>query len=128
MKSNSKIKNLAKWPLPLDQQVMESHHVMTLFFINKREIHTCESFPCGIEQYGGGHGSIPNPDTMYWHKVMQQPNQKQLLEAVKEVNDQTKNGNWEVFHHIQVPPNASFLPAEFGQWRERDESKNTWGL
>ena len=56
--------------------------------------------------------ALADPDTMYWHEAMSQPDQKQFLEAaIKEVNDQTKNGNWEVVHQTQVPLDATILPA-----------------
>ena len=61
-----------------------------------------------------------DPDTMYWHEAMQQPDRKQFLEAaVKEVNDQTKNGNWEVVHRTQVPSDAAILPAVWSLRRKR---------
>ena len=61
-----------------------------------------------------------DPDTMYWHEAMQQPDRKQFLEAaVKEVNDQTKNGNWEVVHRTQVPSDATILPAVWSLRRKR---------
>ena len=61
-----------------------------------------------------------DPDTMYWHEAMSQPDQKQFLEAaIKEVNDQTKNGNWEVIHQMEVPSDASILPAVWSMKRKR---------
>ena len=61
-----------------------------------------------------------DPDTMYWHAAMSQPDRKQFLEAaVKEVNDQTKNGNWEVVHQTEVPSDASILPAVWSMKRKR---------
>ena len=61
-----------------------------------------------------------DPDMMYWHKAMQQPNWKHILQAaVKEVNDQTKHGNWEVIHHTQVPPDASILPSVWSMKTKR---------
>ena len=60
------------------------------------------------------------PDMMYWHKAMHQPNWKQFLQAaIKEVNDQTKHGNWEVSHHTQVQPDASILPSVWSMKRKR---------
>ena len=61
-----------------------------------------------------------DPDTMYWHETMSQPDRKQFLEAaVKEVNDQTKNRNWEVVHQTEVPSDASILPAVWSMKRKR---------
>ena len=38
-----------------------------------------------------------NPDIMYFHEAMRQPDQAQFLKAaVKEIDDQTENGNWRV--------------------------------
>ena len=61
-----------------------------------------------------------DPDTMYFHEAMQQADRKQFLEAAaKEVNDQTKNGNWKLVHKSQVPQDATILPAVWSMKRKR---------
>ena len=53
-----------------------------------------------------------NPDIMYFHEVMRQPDRAQFLKAaVKEIDDQTENGNWRVIRADTVPEGATVLPA-----------------
>jgi hypothetical protein len=52
-----------------------------------------------------------NPNTMYLHKAMQQPNREQFLQAMnQEVNGQLENKNFSIFPWSSVPEGAPVLP------------------
>jgi hypothetical protein len=58
-----------------------------------------------------------DPDTMYYHEAMKEPDKAQFLEAmVKEVRDYTDTKNWEVIPKSPVPDGHRILP---GVWRIR---------
>jgi hypothetical protein len=66
------------------------------------------------------HVARSDPDTMYMHEAMKQPDRKQFLQAMqKEVEDQTNNGNWSIVKRSQVPEGASILPAVWSMRRKR---------
>jgi hypothetical protein len=53
-----------------------------------------------------------DPDVMYLHEAMQQPDRKQFIAAMcKEVEGKTKNGNLSIVPQNTVPEGASILPA-----------------
>lgn len=62
-----------------------------------------------------------DPDTMYMHQAMQEPDKKQFVEAMKkEVRDQSENGNFTVMHKSELPKGATVLPAVWQMKRKRD--------
>jgi hypothetical protein len=64
--------------------------------------------------------SSVDPDTMYLHEALQQPDRKQCIEAMKQEGEaQTANGNWEVVPKSTVPEGASILPAMWAMKRKR---------
>ena len=61
-----------------------------------------------------------DPDVMYLHEAMRQPDKEQFLEAMKkEVEGQTKNGNWSIIPRREVPQSATVLPAVWAMRRKR---------
>ena len=53
-----------------------------------------------------------DPDTMYMHHAMRQPNRKEFIQAMeKEVQDQMENGNFTIVHKDTVPKDRAILPA-----------------
>jgi histone deacetylase 1/2 len=61
-----------------------------------------------------------DPDTMYLHEAMRQPDREQFIQAMKkEVNDHTTNGNWMVVHRSEVPKGQQILPAVWSMKRKR---------
>ena len=61
-----------------------------------------------------------DPDVMYLHEAMRQPDRKQFLEAMqREVEGQTKNGNWSIIPRIAVPKGSTILPAVWAMRRKR---------
>jgi hypothetical protein len=62
-----------------------------------------------------------DPDTLYWHEAMQEPNRKEFRAAMeKEWNNQINNGNLFVIHKSKAPKNATILPAVWQMKRKRD--------
>ena len=52
-----------------------------------------------------------DPDTMYMHQAMQQPDKANFIEAMeKEVRDQMENRNFTIIRRTKVPEGASILP------------------
>jgi hypothetical protein len=61
-----------------------------------------------------------DPDTLYHHQAMREPDAKQFKEAmVKEVNDHTKRGHWEPMEKKSVPEGETILPAVWAMKRKR---------
>lgn len=61
-----------------------------------------------------------DPDTMYLHEAMKEPDAKQFQEAMrKEVAEHTDNGHWEVVLRTAVPEGVKVLPAVWSMKRKR---------
>jgi hypothetical protein len=58
-----------------------------------------------------------DPDTMYLHEAMKQPDKAQFKQAMKEeVDSFDSNNNWKLLHRsIKVPQGATVLPAVYGR-------------
>ena len=53
-----------------------------------------------------------DPDTMYLHKAMNDPDRKEIITAiVKEVTYHMENGKYSIIPKSQVPTGATILPA-----------------
>ena len=53
-----------------------------------------------------------DPDTMYLHEAMNDPDRKELITAiVKEVTYHMENGKYSIIPKSQVPTGATILPA-----------------
>jgi len=64
-----------------------------------------------------------DPDTMYLHQAMKQPDREEFLKAmIKVVTDQKDNGNFTIIHKSKVPEGASILPAVWQMKRKREIS------
>lgn len=62
-----------------------------------------------------------DPDTMYHHEAMKQPDAVEFRVAMdKEWDDQLKNGNFTVIHRSEVPEGATVLPTVWQMRRKRD--------
>jgi hypothetical protein len=62
-----------------------------------------------------------DPDTMYYHEAMKEPDKAQFLEAmVKEVRDHTEAKNWEVIPKSRVPEGHRISP---GVWAMKRKGK-----
>ena len=66
------------------------------------------------------YAASKDPDTMYLHEAMRQPDKPQFLKAMqKEVDGQIANGNFALVHIEDVPKEASILPAVWAMRRKR---------
>jgi hypothetical protein len=62
-----------------------------------------------------------DPDTMYLHEAMKEPDKKEFMEAMrKEVQDQSENGNFTVMPKTQLPKGATVLPTVWQMKRKRN--------
>ena len=62
-----------------------------------------------------------DPDTMYLHEAMKEPDKKEFLTAMqKEVTDQAENGNFSIIHKSKVPKKATILPTVWQMKRKRN--------
>lgn len=85
-----------------------------------------------------------DPDTLYLHEALRQPDRKQFIKAMqKEVQDMKDSGHWHVVQASTVPEGATILPGvwalrrkrriatqEIYKWKARlnlDGSKQTYG-
>ena len=67
------------------------------------------------------HKASVDPDTMYLHQAMKEPDRKEFLKAMqKEWDDQYKNKNFSIIHRSQVPEGATILPVVWQMKRKRD--------
>jgi len=61
-----------------------------------------------------------DPDTMYMHEALKQPDRAKFLQAMlDEVENQRKNGNWVMIHRRQVPQGELILPGVWAMKRKR---------
>ena len=62
-----------------------------------------------------------DPDTMYMHEAMREPDRDEFLKAMKkEVDDQMDNGNFTIVKTTDVPKDKTILPAVWQMKRKRD--------
>jgi hypothetical protein len=63
---------------------------------------------------------MADPDAMYMHEAMREPDKEEFLQAMqKEVTDQSNNGNFLITHRSRVPKGATVLPAVWQMKRKR---------
>jgi len=63
-----------------------------------------------------------DPDTMYLHEAMRQPDRKEFIQAMdKELKDQLEHGNFTVVHKSTVPEGATVLPTVWAMRRKRKQ-------
>jgi hypothetical protein len=62
-----------------------------------------------------------DPDTMYMHEALKQPDRAEFIKAMqKEWNDQYNNGNFSIIHRTKVPKDKTILPTVWQMKRKRD--------
>ena len=58
------------------------------------------------------YAASANPDMMYLHEALHQPDWEQFLQAMREeVVSQTANNNWTIIKQSDIPADATILPA-----------------
>ena len=61
-----------------------------------------------------------DPDTMYMHQAMRQPDKEQFKQAMlDEINAHTKNKHWEIIERNKVPEGVKVLPSVWAMKRKR---------
>jgi hypothetical protein len=62
-----------------------------------------------------------DPDTMYYHQAMKQPDRNEFVKAViKEINDHVERKHWELIPIEEVPENTPILDSVWAMKRKRD--------
>ena len=62
-----------------------------------------------------------DPDTMYHHQAMQQPDREQFRKAMqKEMDDHMADGNFELVQQDKIPIGTKVFPAVWQMRRKRD--------
>ena len=62
-----------------------------------------------------------DPDTMYHHQAMRQPNRAQFIGAMqKEMDSQLQDGNFEIIHRSKIPTGTKVFPGVWQMHRKRD--------
>lgn len=62
-----------------------------------------------------------DPDTMYWHQAMAQPDANKFLDAAKkEFDAHCDNKHWDIIERKDVPRDKNVLPAVWAMKRKRD--------
>ena len=93
-----------------------SHYIAYEVLVQQDDIEPETDYQHPVVAYAASN----NPDIMYWHKAMRQPDQKQFIQAaVEEINGQTENGNWRIIHKDTVPEGVTILPAVWAMRRKR---------
>ena len=65
--------------------------------------------------------AVADPDVMYLHQAMKQPDKNEFLKAMtKEVEDQTRNGNFSIVTRESVPKGKTILNAVWQMRRKRN--------
>ena len=65
--------------------------------------------------------AVADPDTMYWHQAMREPDRNLFEEAmIKEIVDQRKNGNFTIVPRSRIPVGHRIFPAVWQMRRKRD--------
>jgi hypothetical protein len=63
--------------------------------------------------------SKSDPDTMYYHEAMKQPNAEKFRGAMqKEIDDHDKNGHWELVHVAKIPSSTKVLDSVWAMKRK----------
>ena len=61
-----------------------------------------------------------DPDTMYYHEAMREPDADQFKRAMQEEIDScTKNKTWKIFKSVELPTGSRVLPAVWAMKSKR---------
>ena len=74
----------------------------------------------GVEHPMLAYAASADPDTMYYHEAMREPDRGEFIKAMqKEVKSHTENGVWELVPRSSVPEGVKILPAVWAMKRKR---------
>ena len=66
------------------------------------------------------YAASADPDTMYWHQAMNEPDKDKFIEAAEtELKAHFDNGNFELVHKSTIPEGVKTLPAVWQMKRKR---------
>ena len=66
------------------------------------------------------YAASADPDTMYLHEALKQPDRHKFIEAMhKEVQDHIEKGIWEIYPKGKVPDKATIVPMVWAMKRKR---------
>ena len=69
--------------------------------------------------------TVDDPDTMYMHQAMKQPDKKEFIKAIqKKVSDQSNNKNVSIMMRKDIPRGKYILPTLWQTCRKRDIKLN----
>ena len=75
-------------------------------------------------QYPMAYKASTDPDTMYMHQAMRQPDKNEFVQAMqKEVNDQMENNNFKIVHKDTVPKDKIILPTVWQMKRKNIQTQ-----
>jgi hypothetical protein len=58
-----------------------------------------------------GLAASSNPDILYYHKAMQQPNKAQFIKSmIDEVMDNVNKKHWHIIHKLKMVPGGKAIP------------------
>ena len=61
-----------------------------------------------------------DPDIMYYHQAMKEPDHEQFRQSVqKEIQDHKTNQHWEIIPKQDIPPNTKLLDMVWAMQRKR---------
>jgi len=67
------------------------------------------------------YAASADPDTMYWHEAMREPDRDKFIEAAqKEIDDHLDSETFEVMRRSDLPEGAAVMPAVWQMKRKRD--------
>ena len=73
-----------------------------------------------LKQQGIAFKSNADPDTMYWHQAMNEPDWDKFRAAAdKELNDHFENKHWGLRKRSTLPKNTKVLPTVWSMKRKR---------
>jgi len=106
-------------PKPTDRYLQYKEQQLTTF-VAYEAISYLETDPSGEVHPFIALKTQSDPDTMYWHQAMKEPDRPEFLKAAqKEVGDHTQNGLWELVLRSTVPSTALIAPAVWSMKRKR---------
>jgi hypothetical protein len=64
-----------------------------------------------------------DPDTMYYHEILNQPDKQKFIEAMEsEIDAHNEKGHWKLVRRNALPTGARILPSVWAMRQKRDLS------
>jgi Reverse transcriptase (RNA-dependent DNA polymerase)/GAG-pre-integrase domain len=79
-----------------------------------------------FERYYEGYAASSDPDVMYYHEILKEPDKEMFMEAMrKEINQHNERKNWVLTSRADVPEHLNVLPSVWSMRRKRDLTTGT---